>query len=431
MGSVPLAERAVDRRILPWHLLATALQSSGTAALLLMPVLARLRFDAGDWQTTLVTAASQTLLICSIFWNALLPRMSIRSYLALHWLTAVAPTALIAFATDFWHLLLWHVIASIGLAGWMPVTGKLMERFYPASVRGRVFGLLMIATQLGSMLTAYAAGAWLKYDGEAFRIILPITALLQGSGLAILAWLGRTPRSDAPPAAATRLRWSNLFAPLLHMREVLRGDRAFYRYEQAFMTYGVGWMIGHALLPVLVTTGLGLNYQQIAVSTIVTYQVMLMLAIVPMGWLLDRVGPARATAYAFAGLALYPIALMGASDPLTLALASGYYGLAMAGVQQGWLLGPVALAPRPERVADYVAIHATLVGIRGTLAQALGMALYRLTGGFAWPLAIASLAFAGAAWQMAALHQMLRTRAAQAPAPDTARENAAAAPTIT
>jgi Na+-transporting NADH:ubiquinone oxidoreductase subunit NqrE len=101
-----------------------------------------------------------------------------------------------------------------------------------------------------------------------------------------------------------------------------------------------------------------------------------------------------------------------------LGLATAVYGIGMAGVQMSWMLGPVALAGSPEKVPQYVAIHATLVGVRGILFQCLGMALYRLTGSFTWPLLLAAAAFAWAAAQMVRLHALQRaTRGAAEPAP--------------
>lgn len=69
----------------------------------------------------------------------------------------------------------------------------------------------------------------------------------------------------------------------------------------------------------------------------------------------------------------------------------------------GWMLGPVSLAPSADKVPAYVAIHATLVGLRGALFQLVGVALAKLSGGFTWPLVIASLAYVWAAWQMFSL----------------------------
>ena len=59
------------------------------------------------------------------------------------------------------------------------------------------------------------------------------------------------------------------------------------------------------------------------------------------------------------------------------------------------------------------------VGLRGILAQGLGMLIYRLTGDFTVPFAVAVLAFAWAAWQMWRLSGAARSapRWAETPAP--------------
>jgi hypothetical protein len=241
---------------------------------------------------------------------------------------------------------------------------------------------------------------------------MPLIAVIQGAGLGLLAFLAhRTSPAQAVAPTGARRRLRALFAPIMHMHDILRRDRMFLRYEQAFMTYGVGWMICHALLPVLVTAKLAMSYQEIAHSTQVVFQSAMLLMVYPMGWLIDRLGAARSSALSFAGLACYPLGLALAGDPFEIALASGAYGVCMAGVQHGWMLGPVALAPGPQHVAQYVAIHTTLVGLRGILAQGLGMALYRATHSFTWPLAIAAAAFVWAAWQMRRLQRSLRLRA--------------------
>ena len=89
--------------------------------------------------------------------------------------------------------------------------------------------------------------------------------------------------------------------------------------------------------------------------------------------------------------------------------AGAEYGIGMAGVQMGWMLGPVSLAPSPDRVPQYVAIHTTLVGIRGVIFQGLGMLLYKLSGDFHWPFALAAGAFLWAAIQMYRLQGDPRT----------------------
>ena len=136
----------------------------------------------------------------------------------------------------------------------------------------------------------------------------------------------------------------------------------------------------------------------------------------PMGWLHDRVGPVRTSGLAFGVLTLYPFLLLAAGSAGGVAVANLAYGLGMAGVQMGWMLGPLLLAGSAEKVPQYVAIHATLVGIRGIVFQGLGMLLYKLTGSFTWPLLLAAIAFAWAAVQMRHLQGTIAQARAPAPA---------------
>ncbi len=125
---------------------------------------------------------------------------------------------------------------------------------------------------------------------------------------------------------------------------------------------------------------------------------------------------ARTSAASFAGLVLYPLGLLLARNPIEIGLISVWYGVMMSGVNLAWMLGPVHFAPSPALVPHYVAIHTSLVGLRGILFQGLAMLLYTLTHSFVWPLLLASAAFCWASIQMRRLHALLQTRAAESAA---------------
>jgi len=126
----------------------------------------------------------------------------------------------------------------------------------------------------------------------------------------------------------------------------------------------------------------------------------------------------RSTALSFAMLTFYPLGLMFVGTEMHLIVVSALYGLAHAGANMGWMLGPVSLAPTREKVAQYVAIHSTLVGVRGAVFQFLGVWVYVLTGSFIIPLAMAALGFGVSAWQMFSLHRrMTGARVAKTPEP--------------
>jgi MFS family permease len=389
----------------------------------LMPLLVRLQFGSAeaqwrDWQTIAVTAAIPTFMTLSIFWGELLRHISIRRYLSLFWITAALPLGCVALVQNYWQLLVLHVIAAAGTAGWMPINGRLLKHFYPDRARGRAFAVINIATLGGAVLASYWVGLLLESYPQAFRVYFPIASAAQLVGIAILLWLVRRTSAEhelqpqPAPSLATVLR------PVLHMGAVLRADRPFWLYEKAFMTYGAAYMLCDGLLPVFATARLGMRYEDYAHSTQTISRLVMLIAMLPYGWLLDRIGPVRVSGIGFAVLCVYPVLLLNSATPADVALASCVWGVGMAGVMMGWMLGPMALAGTPEKVPIYVAIHATLVGIRGIVFETLGMALYQLTHSFVWPLVAAAGAFAWAAVQMWQLHKL--TRLALLPSPKSA-----------
>jgi MFS family permease len=389
-----------------------------------MPLLVRLPFGSNDpqwkdWQTTLVTAAVPTFMVFSIFWNELLRRLTLRRYLMAFWLVAILPLGCVGFVQNYWQLLACHVIATAGLAGAAPLNGMLLKTFYSDAMRGRIYAVLNLVALGSGIVAVYLLGDWLERQPWAFRLYLPVAALLQLVALALLLWLARlagrntgvrpAARSGSGPMVTGSLpSWSTLLRPITRMRQVLRADRTFLRYESAFMTYGAAFMLCDALLPVLATAKLGMRYEEYAHATQVARQLAMLVVTLPVGWLNDRLGPVRTSCAAFAALALYPLLLIFAGGPAQLAAASVVFGLGLAGVQMGWMLGPLNLAGSPEKVPQYVAIHATLVGVRGIFFQGFGMLLYKLTGSFVIPLLVAVGAFLWAAAQMWRLHGMMR-----------------------
>ena len=391
--------------ILVVHVLFTLLNTALFGNLMwLVPMLVRLHFVTEgpwrDWQTTLVTTAVPTFLIFSIFWGELLRRVTLPRYVTYWWLATVFPMLWMALAQDFWQLFALHVVACIGQAGWMPLYGKLLKHFYPDAIRGRAFGVLNAARLGGSIAAIYLVGTWLEKNPNAFRTYFPVAVGIQVVGTGVLLWLiRRTGAADEPTEGAVRA-WSALLQPILRMGRTLRADHTFLRYELAFMIYGAAFMVCDALLPVLGTDPLGMGYKEFSHSTQLPRLVVMLIMIIPLGWVLDRLGPVRTSGFAFGVLALYPLGLLLARDAFGVGVASGIYGLGLAGVMMGWMLGPVSLAPSADKVPRYVAIHATLVGVRGLFFQGFGMLLYKMTNGFFWPLFLAAVAFAWAAVQM-------------------------------
>jgi MFS family permease len=397
------------------------IQASQTAVMFILSVLAKKQFEAGKLEVLIIQSAPTVLFVLSIFWNDLFGRRTFGRYLRTYWLVASAPMLLAPFAHNVWMLIVPYLVACLGASGHMPVAGELLKKLYPGRSLGRTYSLIWGTAMTVGALASAGVGKWLTYDAEAFRIYIPIASVVQLAGVFTLWRLAEATglagarrqelaRRRADPVAPVEeegvvRQLARTFRPVTNMGTVLREDPTFARYEGAYMTYGIGWMIGNALLPLLVTEGLHLQYDEVAESTQVPYLVAVVAMLLPAGWLLDRVGAVRTTGFSFFLLALYPVGLLLAGDSLELAFVSVWYGMAHAGATVGWMLGPVALAPTPQKVPTYVAIHATLVGLRGTIFQSLGVLLYWVTGGFEVPLALAAGAYVWAGVQMLTLHR--------------------------
>lgn len=423
--------------ILAWHVVSTVLHYLLYANVLwLMPLLVRLHFGAADpnlrdWQTTFVTAAFPTFMLGSIFWGELLRRIPVRTYLLIFWLTATCAYGAVGIVQSYWQFLACHIVATIGLAGWSPVQGQLLKRLYTDSIRGRAFGVMNAAVHASSLVSIYFVSRWFEDDANAFRIFFPAAAVLQFLSLIILMRLLR--HTDGDLALRRRGRWSfgRIIRPVLHMGRTLRADRTFLHYEIAFMTYGASYMMCDALLPVFATARLHMRYEDYAESTQLVLKLVMLIMIVPMGWIMDRMGAVRTSCLAFASLALYPLFLMLAHDTGMVGFATIFYGFGLSGVAMGWLLGPVTLAGTSDKVPQYVAIHATLVGVRGIIFQGLGMLLYKWTGTFVFPLTLSVIGFTIAALLMARLQKRFHLRVSPPPhyqEPTPATRPAAAPP---
>jgi len=410
----------------PTHVLAVALvQSTLLAVQFILPVIARRQFEANKFETLIITAAPTILFSLAIFWNDLFGRMFFGRYVLVYWAITCLPLALISLAPSYWIMAGLFLLSCIGGAGYPPAAGELF-RVYPERTRGRIYSIVWGSSLVFSALAAYGVGELLHDDPNAFRKYMPIAAALQLAGLGVFDCLSHASGHAARRAEQVRIAaakpggLARIVEPVAHMRQILKEDPIFFRYEGAYMTYGIGWMICYALLPMLVTDKLHLDYDQIAKSTHVAYLIAMVCMIFPAGALMDKLGAVRSTGISFGLLTIYPVAMMLSGDAHDLTIASLLYGVAHAGASVGWMLGPVSLAPSADKVSKYVAIHATLVGIRGKLFQGLGMLLYSLTGEFWIALTLAALGFAWSAVQMFQLHaRMPSNRPSPAPAEPT------------
>ncbi len=385
-----------------------------TGVYMMVPVLLRKQFAATEWQTTLATSAIPIMCMLAIFWNEVYQRLRTPSYLLLVLVMSVMPLGGIALCTQPSTVLVLVLVSAAGMGGINSLYADLLRSCYPPAARNRVFGFVKFVEQLTIMSTAFIVGTWLDNDHGAYRIYFPASVVVIGIGL----WLLHRISSERLFQERLRVQpTATLFASLRgayhSMARIFREDEDFRRFETAYCIYGLGWMICYALLPFVVVDVLHLTYGEVAWSTQVATQMILLLMLVPASYLMDRLGPIHLSAWCFLTLVIYPIGLILAWDAWSLMTVSILYGVSMAGVNLSWTLGPVSLARSASMAPQYLAIHATLTSVRAILGQFPAVALYAWTRSIYLPLAIAAAMFLTGAVLMVRLERFRRLDAAR------------------
>jgi len=388
-----MAEVPYSKRVFWLHMASSPLTNVFWAITAMVAVLVRKPdgFNGSELQTALITSSIPVMAAVSIFWNEAYRRLKPSQYLWSVWVVAFVPLAGIALCYRPEAVVLCMLLSSFGNAGTAPMGGDLLRKCYSESCRGRVYSMLSAIGQVSVLLGMFLIGQWLAADKDSFRSYMPISVLAIGMGMILVYFITREPDfiRHEQPRPTEKLRTSLLMA-YRGMTAVLREDRSFRRFETAFFIYGTGWMICHAMLPFLVVDKLKLTYDQVANSTHVTFTAVGLIAMIPAGFLVDKIGAFRMAYWAFFLMVIHGIALILANNIITLTIAVAFSGLAMTGIHITWMIGPVTLARDPTQGAHYIAIHATMVGLRA-LVQFPAVLIYKYTGIIQIPLAVAIL----------------------------------------
>ena len=251
----------------------------------------------------------------------------------------------------------------------VPHRGALIRNNYAPEVRGRFYGRLQCLAFLAAMAAARVAAPLLDDDPRRLRLLFPIAAILGGVGVALLGrirWRHQKRKREVTGLPRWRDAW-----------RVLKEDRAYRTYQIAFMLYGFGFLMSWPLPLLLAEKKFGASTSEWTWAQMFAFPAAQIVTIPLWGRLSDGVGVIRTTALAFGVLALFLVAMAFVRDLDDLVMAFALFGVAMAGVDVGWSLGPLHFA-REGRAHMYTAVHFSLVGIRSVIAPFLGFLLMKV-----------------------------------------------------
>src|SRR6185295_1046060 len=177
-----------------------------------------------------------------------------------------------------------------------------------------------------------------------------------------------------------RSAWSAAADAWRTSARIVRTDRAFLAYETAFMLYGVGFMMSSPMLVVYAERDLALTYGGWTWAQGFAMPLAQIVTTLACGRVVDRFGVVPASAASFGLLAVVFISMMFVRTGGELVAAYAAFGVAMALVNLGWSLGPLAFAPQ-RAARSYVSVHVLCVGVRSAFGPFLGLWIAERTGG--------------------------------------------------
>ena len=302
------------------------------------------------------------------------------------------------------------VFATLMIGAIIPAQNALFQTNYAVAERGRVYGVATAVQAIATIGAAVVAGRLYDQRTDGYRWAYSAAAILGFASCWVFYKIRfRHRKTGAPGAVADRpglareVR-SSLRSPFAGSVTILRHDRGFRRYETAYMSYGLAFMMLQPVIPIFLVERLHVDYAQASNARGLIFYSMVFLFSPIFGRVLDRHDPVKLSIFAFLLLSLFPIALMFATSVGAVYGAFVVYGIAMAAVNIGWTMGPIHFAGRNDSAA-YMGAHVALVGVRGVIGGPLGMFIYRSTGTPRATFAAATALFLIGSMLMASLHR--------------------------
>src|SRR5712691_1021983 len=324
----------------------------------------RRELGATPLQLSVMSAAGGACLLLSLAWARALCGHAPLPYLVWPSFVARGLFLLMPLASSAWLFVSLIVATNVFGAAAAPAQAAVVERLYPRAARGRALGLVRMAGAALGVGLALAAGQ--LFERVDYRVIFP--AAEGGKGT----------------VGGLREAWA-----------AVRDDDVFRRLLVASFLFGTGCWIQTPAHPLLLVDVLHVSTAQVGVFAAAAAAATLVGG-AWWGGLVDRRSSLDA---------LWMMYLVGAATPAICALAWSPWVLVASsvtdallgiGLELVWMMVVIDIAG-PARAAQYVAIGATLAGVRGVLGPLAGGLLIHALGVRAVYLAALALMTA-AAW---------------------------------
>ena len=266
-----------------------------------------------------------------------------RAVFLLSVLVAATPFALAVTTAVFW------VIAVSNIAAYT----ALMQAIYPDRERAFAMGNVRVGASIAGIASAALAGSFI--DAVPAQWVFAAAALV---GLPCAAAFFRV-QYDGPATPPAR-------RPALDIARDVWADHRYRKLMLAFTVFGTGNLMNFAVFPIMLVDHFDASSSFVGTLAIVQ-SATLIVAYPVFGRLIDRGSTLRLTLIATLLTLLVPIGYLVAPGAWALLPVAVITGIVVASGELTGFTNIVHLAPR-DRIGEYAAANAFLLGVRGTAA---------------------------------------------------------------
>ncbi len=391
----------LERGTFKLHLLASAFEGSAFAVWWIHDFFLKKTLHGANWQVWILVSLWPVANLTSVYFAGKAERgRGLKPYLVAAALLGRLPLALMALASSIPVFLALHALYSLSFAVAKPAQTAILQANYREGRRGELFGWAWTVTVALGGLGSLGVGVLLDRFPGIYHLLLPLEGVMGACYCLTLAAIPLASR-PAPPSCQSSGGFREATARTIR---VFKENPSYFRFQVNFMIYGLAFMVVLPAVPVLATRELGLDYTSFALARGILGPGIALLCMPWFGRMMDRIGPLRASALAFAVFGFYPF-FLGLSPWLGVPFHSFwffggfvFYGIAMGGLMVIWHMGSIYYAP-PGMTATYQGIHVTMTGLRGLVGPLAGYLLLTYTG-ISTPFALSVLLFFTAAFLM-------------------------------
>ena len=341
-------------------------------------------FDVPVGMKMLIAAAGSLGLLLSLFTVQIVRRLgcSVNAASVVVWAGAAGGFATAALSGDS---ALIYVIgvsaAAMLLMLGMPLMSQIYRKHYPDKVRGKLFSISNMIKALVGGAAGLGLGLWLTESGTDFHklfwfysgccILMAVCVLLM---------------------AQVRLRRTQalkLFDAFHHVSS----DAPFRKLLISWMMLGLGNLLCFALFVEFITNpdyGFTLDAKRVGFITSTIPMLAVIICVIPWGMVFDRLPFYRVRVmvnfFFLIGMLIYYLG----NSYFTLCLGMVFHGIGRSGGNVLWSLWVTRFA-NEDNVGEYMSVHTSLTGLRGTLAPVIAFSIAGIMGPSTVALAGATL----------------------------------------